>query len=78
LYSPYRKNTRELISRDAAQSELDAKMADFYSRGGTITKCAPGPSEGITLKKTGRMHGRPRTVANTAGTPEVPAEKSEG
>ncbi|MDR3436958.1 hypothetical protein [Telmatospirillum sp.] len=74
----YRKSGGETSRRAAAQSELDAKMEDFLSKGGKIIKCEPGPSDGVVLKRNGRMmQGRPRTAEKLSTVPDAP-KKDEG
>lgn len=58
LNNLYRRNEMEPSRRAAARSELDAKMEEFYSRGGKVTKCAPGPTDGTVTGKFNRRRDK--------------------
>ena len=58
-------------SKATDRNSLEALTEAYLSRGGTITQCAPGPSENVTYKHS--MRGRPRPKAETAEKPQDPS-----
>ncbi|HIJ63903.1 MAG TPA: hypothetical protein HPQ04_14520 [Rhodospirillaceae bacterium] len=44
----------------------DEKLAEYLSRGGTVTRCPPGPSENIVYRNRQQFRRR----QHTAGGPE--------
>ncbi len=60
-------------SKAADRTALEAKTQEFLRNGGTITRCAPGPSENVVRKHT--MRGRPR--ARTDGVMPQPIVKPQ-
>ncbi|HYG87201.1 MAG TPA: hypothetical protein VD978_13165 [Azospirillum sp.] len=62
----------KIESKAVDRTALEAKVQEFLRNGGTITQCAPGPSENVTYKHA--MRGRPRPKADGA-TPQPTAEK---
>jgi len=75
LNQSYRKSGVDPSRRVVAKAELQEKLDEFLSRGGAITKCAPGPSEGIVYRNAGRMRGRPRPAAEAAPAAEALPEE---
>lgn len=59
-------------SKTTDRTSLEALTEAYLAKGGTITRCAPGPSENVTYKHS--MRGRPR---GKPGTPERP-QNSKG
>ncbi|HYH36810.1 MAG TPA: hypothetical protein VD860_01195 [Azospirillum sp.] len=55
-------------SKATDRSSLEALTEAYLSRGGTITQCAPGPSENVTYKHS--MRGRPRAKPDAAEKPQ--------
>ncbi len=55
-------------SKAIDRNSLEALTEAYLSKGGTITQCAPGPSENVTYKHS--MRGRPRPKADTAPKPQ--------
>lgn len=50
-------------SKATDRTSLEALTEAYLSKGGTITQCAPGPSENVTYKHS--MRGRPRAKPDT-------------
>jgi len=55
-------------SKATDRTSLEALTEAYLSRGGTITQCAPGPSENVTYKHS--MRGRPRPKADAPPKPQ--------
>lgn len=60
----------KMESKAVDRTALEAKIQEFLRKGGTITQCAPGPSENVTYKHA--MRGRPRPKADSASTQTTP------
>lgn len=58
-------------SKATDRTSLEALTEAYLSRGGTITQCAPGPSENVTYKHS--MRGRPRPKAGPTVKPQESA-----
>jgi hypothetical protein len=56
----------DATKRTLARDELNDGMAEFLSKGGTITKCPPGPSEAAITRGSEWRRGRPPPAANKA------------
>ena len=61
-------------SKAIDRSSLEALTEAYLSRGGTITQCAPGPSEHVTYKHS--MRTRPRPKPDAAEKPQAPADSA--
>jgi len=59
LNDVFSKTRPEPVKREVSRAEIDAKMDEFYSRGGTVTKCAPGESGGVIHTKFMRRQNAP-------------------
>jgi len=55
-------------SKATDRNSLEALTEAYLSKGGTITQCAPGPSENVTYKHS--MRGRPRPKADSPPKPQ--------
>ena len=55
-------------SKAIDRTSLEALTEAYLSKGGTITQCAPGPSENVTYKHS--MRGRPRAKSDTSEKPQ--------
>ncbi len=66
------KNDFDQSRQAKARSELDAKMDEFRSKGGAVTRCAPGPSAAIIYTKYSRSPQKGQAGQRTA--PVVPSE----
>jgi hypothetical protein len=62
-------------------SDDEAMIAQYLSRGGKVTKCAPGPSDNIVYRSGPRFRrqAKPQSVEVSASPAPAPsAESSEG
>jgi len=62
-------------------SDEEAMIAEYLSRGGKVTKCAPGPSDNIVYRSGPRFRRQAKPaqggeVAGNQAPPPAPAEAS--
>lgn len=61
------KPTKDPRTKAEQSRDLEAEVSKFLAKGGTVTRCQPGPSESVAYKHSFR--GRP-------GAPKKKAESS--
>lgn len=60
-------------------SDDEAMISEYLSRGGKVTKCAPGPSDNVVYRSGPRFRRQPKPVQpNEAAGAEAPAPAQEG